>query len=127
MGKMKMPTVDVVRFTESDVIVASGGIMNVSNLGNGEEATDAGDGVWKFGTLTYTSSDIHGNPGYFVSQFNSYFGTKIASTADIRFAGRTGTDLYTLVEDDMEDIGQSSGDSGYNGSWRWNGSSFDRQ
>ena len=128
MSKMTMPAVDVVRFEESDVICASGGIIDISNLGNGETATDKGDGVWKFGTVTYSSSDISGNPTYFVNQFNSYFGTNFTSTANIRIGGRTDTDLGTLVAHDMQDTAENpSSDGIYNGIYRWNGSMFVKQ
>ena len=125
MRKMTRPTVDVVRFQESDVIVASGGIMNVTGLGNGETATGEGDGLWQFGTANYYSSDINGNPNRFVEEFNAYFGTSISGTSGIRMGA---TDLDTLVWNDMQDSSENpSHDGAYNGSWRWNGSIFVKQ
>ena len=121
MSKMTMPTVDVVRFQESDVIVASG-IMNVGNLGNGGKSED---GTWDFGDCKYTSGDINGNPSYFVDQMNSYFGTNFNSPSDFILDGRTGTDIATLAVNDIDDIAEHpSSDGAYNGIWRWNGSRF---
>ena len=62
MSKMTMPTVDVVRFQESDVIVASGGVTPLSAplYINGFVSEGAGDGSMGWGGHTYFYSD-HAN------------------------------------------------------------------
>ena len=119
MSKMTKPTVDVVRFHESDVIVASG-IMRVTDLGNG----GLGDGRFAFGpTASYTTSDIAGNTPYFLSEFNKYFKTNFNSTEDISVDGYS---ISTLVSDDM-DSEREGLYTYHNGTYRWNGTMFDRQ
>ena len=125
MSKMTKPTVDVVRFTESDVIVASGGMMTITGLGNGSTK----DARFVFGPTdyaNYTSSDIITEPGvtnpYFFTQFNSYFETNFNDLDKITVGGET---LLNLVSSDLGE--QTEGHySDRNGTYRWNGTYFDR-
>ena len=120
MSKMTKPTVGVVRFTESDVIVASG-IMRVTGLGDGTPRT----GTFAFGKRNYTASDIYGDGDYnptFFSEFNAYFGTDYTDADPIMVRGES---LKVLVSNEMDDTSASSQDW-YNGTYRWNGTYFDR-
>ena len=124
MSKMTKPTVVVVRFHESDVIVASGEILNITGLGNGNESGSfAGDGIWAFSSFTgYHSNDISGEPNLFVERMNDYLHTNYSSPSDFKVAK---SDIGTLVSNDMSDLpGSVSEDASYNGTWRWNGRSF---
>ena len=59
MSKMRLPKMDVIRFNESDVIVASGAVRKTANItGIGRPEGDLG--IILNGT-TYTSVSNHGN------------------------------------------------------------------
>ena len=124
MSKMTKPTVVVVRFHESDVIVASGEILNITGLGNGKEAgSSAGDGIWAFNSTNgYRSDDIYSTPSHFVELMNDYLHTNYSSPSDFKVGE---SNVGTLVSNDMNDLPDSpSSDASYNGTWRWNGRSF---
>ena len=115
MSKMTKPTIDVVRFQESDVIVASGYIgktMTISGLGNdrAEDATFYNH---------WTSGDILGNkPGY-VTLMNNYLGTNYNAVSDF-LVGESN--ILTLADSDHNTDDKVFDD--YNGLWTWNGSRF---
>ena len=118
MSKMKSAQMTAIRFTESDVIVASGGIgktMTISDLGNGVERDGTFYNSWR-------SSDINGTPSKYVEEMNAYLGTSYSNVSDFAVGN---TNIWNLVQNDLSESQESpSGDSGYNGTWTWNGSAF---
>ena len=78
MSKMTKPTVDVVRFTESDVIVASD-ILHLTGYNDNYEKTR--NGVMTFRGIDYSTNDDLGmNPSDFYSILSSEFGQSIETT-----------------------------------------------
>lgn len=119
MSKMVAPEMDVVRFRESDVIVASsqyvGKQMTISDLGNGSPKDGTFYNSWR-------SGDITGNPEGYVGAMNGYLGTNYSNVSDFKVGD---TDIWTLAVRDVNESQESpSGDAGYNGTWTWNGSAF---
>ena len=133
MTKMSTPQMSVIRFNESDVIVASNGLgktltisgtyNNISNdalyvLGNGKEFND---------------NQVISTDSSFISDINSYLGGEnFSSSLEIQLA-RMGKKnlinicfLFGLAANDM-----NTADANINydldGSYSWNGSSFVRQ
>ncbi len=123
MSKMRMPEMDVVRFQESDVIVASavpvGAKLQVYNFGDNEN---------------YNGGIKYGNTPLFENK--QYGGTNILGDA---FPGRNPEDLvffygdtskvslHSMIEDDTPNVGTSV-DSGVNGFYTYAGNGvFNRQ
>lgn len=125
MRKMKTPEMDVIRFDESDVIVASGGgtvpagILRVSGLDNYE----AGDGKFAFGTHSYTTGTMDSADFYnqLNDTFQSSWGT-ISNSTSLNYDGG-GTSLGWAIGDDLK----GSNAWGLDGDYTWNGSSFSKQ
>ena len=93
MRKMKTPEIDVIRFTESDVIVASGGgILTLSQMGDG----DNDNNIASFGGHDYTKVD---GSGALVSALNSFYGGGIKDETMIQGDG-VGMPIGFLFEQD---------------------------
>lgn len=73
MRKMKTPEMDVVRFKESDVIVASGGVPNGVMRVNGYSNNKANDGTMSFGSEVFTTSQIFNSPSGFLNAVKNSF------------------------------------------------------
>ena len=56
MSKMRVPKMDVVRFKENDVIVASGGLPNFMKITGFNDSTP-GNGTIKYNGVTYNKSN----------------------------------------------------------------------
>ena len=73
MAKMKMPKMDVIRFNESDVIVASGDQpVRRSITIAGMDDTTKGNGTYDFGTYHYTTATSYTT---IENAIHEYFGT----------------------------------------------------
>ena len=108
---------EMVRFNEADVIVASGydQKMTTEGFGNGTN----GDGTFIFGNgIRYTTSDIMGSPNVFMNQFNQAFNSNIGHPWDIQFDSKS---LKNLIQSEyiLDDT-----DGSYNGTYTWNGTNF---
>ena len=128
MSKMRVPKVNVVRFNESDVIVASGGIRTVTVAG-------IGDGVSRNATITMNgisygrSAVVPGTGTTFSSAVNSYVSSDFASNDEVLFktaSKPTNNWNATFFLDSAEEMSfvQKDPDS-YNGVYVWNGSQFE--
>ena len=123
MSKMRVPEMDVVRFKESDVIVASGAkTMTISNFGDRINL----NGRFTFGSFSYTNRDVHNNFESFKSDFNSYFGANIQYRNQIvfDFDNAISYDLSYLVRREVVD---SAANNICNGTYSWDGVKFNRQ
>ena len=137
MTKFTAPKMSVIRFNESDVIVASNGIgktMTVSLVGNGT----LGDATFTLGNgASLGSSAINGDSSSFSSLVNDYLGgTYFSDSSEImlnRYA-KDGVTIhnvgYSVLQASGYDLNRdTSFDSGYdryNGVYTWNGSIFIR-
>ena len=117
MSKMRMPEMKVARFTENDVIVASGRRINVVGLGDGK-SDNAAIG---YGTETY----FMGFPDQ-MATFYGVFGaanhTNIGDSTAIYFNDSTSSTLGYLKTWDSD-----SGGDAMDGLYEWNGTEFRHQ
>ncbi len=104
MSKMTKPTVDVVRFDESDVIVSSGkgpSYMMLSGMGDGE----TGNAYYKFNGTSYALND---GLGSFINAFNSANGAAYINENSqlliFPVQGQTSTSLSELSKWDGDSI-----------------------
>ena len=134
MKKMSEPKMDVVRFNESDVIVASGGVsgvktLTVSGIGNGVD----NDALFALGGNggTWSSEQIEFRDSSYVKSINSYLGVdasnrRICLNVPLATGGYGSYPLRNLAGDEY-----SSHDNNYrvdfNGDYTWNGSHFIHQ
>ena len=135
MKKMSEPKMDVVRFNESDVIVASGGFdsalrtLSVTGVGDGE----ANNALFAFGGKggTWSSKQIEFSDSSYVNSINSYLGVdasnrRICLDVPLATGGYASYPLRNLAGDEL-----SSRDNNfnvdYNGDYTWNGSHFIHQ
>ena len=108
MKTMRAPKMDVVRFTESDVIVASGNeIVNLSNLGDGKYAnnTVSGDGF----NLTFDGIQ-HGSYAHIINTGSTFNNGSSAKT------------LWDLIIETDNDGDNSN--SNFNGTYEWSNGQY---
>ena len=105
MSKMNRPEMDVVRFQESDVIVASSFILK--GMGNGKE-----DGVFIFGGKDYSVANT-GTRNPFYADFKEQTGTSIGDMSVIYFGGVVRGTLSSVVGYD------TVSDPAYDGTYYW--------
>ena len=125
MRKMKTPEMDVIRFDESDVIVASGGPVPVGTLRL--TGFNSGSEIGKFaigGGGTYTSSEAWGPE--FVSELNSTFDsenrnisiyTSIGTMSPEGYFSGSALDMIISGDEQGHDVSGYDGDYSYNGTW----------
>jgi len=128
MSKMRVPKMDVVRFKESDVIVASGAkTMTISNFGDGINL----NGIYKFGSFRYTNEEVYNNFGSFKGDFNRYFGADIQDRDEIFFEYGSGSGFgFSYPFSFLNGIEAEDDDainSFFNGTYSWDGNKFNRQ
>ena len=117
MRKMRTPEIDVIRFTESDVIVASAKTITVAGLGdpNNVKAT------FQIGSRTaWTSQQVYANEDAFVAEMDAYAG---GDTLGWLWDGNDGYSVWGLAMSDVEKS-DSNNESNYNGTFEWNGNAF---
>ncbi|MBO6193246.1 MAG: hypothetical protein J6O00_03595 [Clostridiales bacterium] len=115
MSKMRMPEMSVVRFNESDVIVASL-VVRFDNYAN----TTPNDGAITVGGKTYTknNSTIYGQ-NIFVELGYDYVG----SNPNVEYGGASHLGqnaLYTMIDNDHSATENQTVDGVYS----WDGSRF---
>lgn len=125
MSKMTMPTVEVVRFQESDVIVASGGVtplsppLNISGFTNTE---GSGDGLMKWNDVTYN----YEGRAELASILCSLYGSSGGDTVLVTSSGSTeniGYMFSTNHSDAWRTVETSTGNYYWNpsaGRWEYN-------
>lgn len=121
MSKMRTPEMEVVRFTQSDVIVASGGSMGASGFNDGERTNS----ILNIGGQSFTLSTFKsggGGLGPFVDFINSTYGTSFttnnAGTNILFYDGAEKTLDYVYEKDSLAD-----------GTYKWNATNqrFEKQ
>lgn len=124
MLKMKTPEVDVIRFTESDIVAASGGrFLTVAGLGN-----TIPDATFTIGSSNVWSSEqVNNNNSGFTTAVNNYLGSN-------DFDGKlyAGSNSYSVSDLAYNDFMGMDGmwddtEAQYNGTFEWNGSRFVKQ
>jgi len=115
---------DVVRFKESDVIVASGAkTMTISNFGDGNNS----NGRFTFGSFSYTHNDVYNNFESFKSGFNSYFGANIQDGNQIFIDPGYGFSPALSLLIMIEAKNDPATNSIFNGTYSWDGFKFNLQ
>jgi len=117
MSKMNAPKMEVVRFKEADVIVASGAkTLTLENFGNGV----LGDGSLNFGNYTHTSNDVrYWNNTDLKDHMYDYFGYDFNADRDSKFFN--GTHGFKAIASDAYGNSDTSSNS-LNGTWEWDSS-----
>ena len=136
MSKMSAPQMDVIRFNERDVIVASNGgrrTLTISGTGNGVDE----DALFILGGKggSWGSEQVALSNPLFLMSINSYLGTDFESSSNINAATPNNNgifvpkDLGTLAARDYAGGSDSALDLNYNVSYTWNSSTsqFERQ
>ena len=117
MSKMRMPEMDVVRFQESDVIVASSNSISLNLFGDGVN----GNGYVTYLGQNYGNLQTAGDLSSFYSAFNKDHGTSIGGTTNIGYKG--GMTNF----DGLQSIDNTTSTSGIDGPYVWNGNEFAKQ
>ena len=120
---MKRPVLEVIRFDEADIIIASGMGMGFTAKNFGNEIPN--DGIFSFfgGSSGDVNHDAHDTD--IVSAFNSYFGGKWEDLNGIIFNYAGGfNNVDFLVYNDTDDYGDTSGNSKYNGTYSYENGEF---
>jgi len=117
MSKMNAPKMEVVRFKEADVIVASGAkTLTLENFGNGV----LGDGSLNFGNYTHTSTDVmQWNNTNLKNHMYDYFGYDFHANKNNNFFN--GTHGFGAIASDVYNNSDTSPAS-LNGTWEWDSS-----
>ena len=123
MSKMKMPEIDVIRFSESDVIVASGGVvktLSITGIDNGtnkDASLTLGDGA----PINY--NDVYRRTETFTNAYNTYmsgidtYGTNSTRLYRNSYEGdTTNVTIYNAFYREEENLY-----SWAEGSYIWNG------
>lgn len=120
MNTMKMPKMSAVRFTESDVIVASTRIT-LNKFGNGVN----GDAYVRYMGVNYGSNQQSGDINDFYSAFNADHFTGINGDTNIGFETQSGSGYIDF--DGALALDNAAASSSIDGPYIWNGSFFERQ
>lgn len=121
MSKMRMPEMSVVRFNESDVIVASGSPMDKYVALRGWNDTTAKNGeVYYVEGSTETLIYNHSQSGSNTNRMNEYFGN--GDTAYTFYVGNTPWSFSTMINSDTN--GAATGNTDMTGTYEWYGGSI---
>ena len=119
MNKMRTPKMDVIRFKENDVIVASGTAANTMTWSN------FGDGIAQNGIVSYNGQSFTiRSAGDNASLYDalSSIGVKRSTEIDNK---ETTQIMYFILASEVKNTGVES--TAWNGTYAWNGSSFIKQ
>ena len=129
MSKMSAPRMDVIRFNESDVIVASNGgrkTLSISGIGDGQ----GNNASFVFGGNggSWSSEQIVFDNSSFAAGINSYLGIENSSGIRVKVLGENGGSypLINLVYDEYA-ARDNNYNANYNGNYTWDGSDFIHQ
>lgn len=121
MRKMRTPEIDVIRFTESDIVAASGGKF-ITIAGLGDCYTEAKIATFTMGANTWNSITIvNAGEAKCKDMMDAYAGGK--TTGGYIYVGNEQKQVFDLAGVDywLED---SEEYSVYNGTYEWNGNKF---
>ena len=131
MSKMSAPEMDVIRFNENDVIVASnGGIKTLSITGIG--TGDSGDALFVFGGNggSWTSLQVASRDSLFVTRIERYLGIesydKLYLEVPLEDGGIASIPLGNIAQAEYTGSDKAN-DSIFNVSYTWNGYKFKKQ
>ena len=122
MCKMRTPEIDVIRFTESDIVAASGGkFITIAGLGDRNNV----GATFKMGANTWDSNTIvNAGDGTCKNMMNAYAGSE---TNGYIYVGNEPRQVFGLALDDYFGFDNSEQYSVYNGTYVWNGTAFTKQ
>ncbi len=121
MRKMRTPEIDVIRFTESDVIVASAKTITVAGLGDPDNVSATfkmGANTWDSNTIVNAGSDTCKD------MMNAYAG---GETDGRIYVGNAQIPVFGLALDDYYGNDKSEQYSVINGTYVWNGNAFKKK
>ena len=103
MSKMSAPEMDVIRFNESDVIVASVGAaektLSISGVGDGQGNT----AFLNIGGTDYTSRHVIDSDSDFIAAYNTYMsGLTTYSSSTLLHRGQESLSIGTVLKDDAD-------------------------
>ena len=129
MTKMSTPEMDVIRFSESDVIVASGVVgktLSISGVGDG----DKGNAFLTIGGIPYSSNQVVNYTTGFSAAYNDYMSGLSTYSTGTMLHHSDGNNSLTINGAFMYDAGTSTSDSynaWVNGSYVWRDGSWHHQ
>ena len=117
MCKMRTPEIDVIRFTESDIVAASGTkFMTIAGYGDPNNV----GATFQIGSrAAWTSQQVYANQDAFEAEMDAYAGDK--TWGKIWFDEKRSDYVKYLAMDDCFD---SDGTMSVNGTYEWNGNKF---
>ena len=125
MTKMSTPKMNVIRFNESDVIVASGVVgktLSISGIGDGQ----SGNAFLNIGGTPYNSSQVHDSDDGFINGYNAYMSGLSTYSEDILLhSGQESLFINTALGS-----ADGSSDSSYywiDGTYEWRDDSWYHQ
>lgn len=127
MTKMSTPEMVVIRFSESDVIAASGGIagktLSITGIGDGR----SGNAFLTIGGTPYNSSQVYNNDDDFINGYNDYMSGQSTYSEDILLhSGQNSLSIKVALGPDADGFSDSS----YywiDGTYEWRDSSWYHQ
>ena len=119
MRKMRTPEIDVIRFTESDVVAASGGkFITIAGLGDPYDVR----ATFKMGANTWDSKTVVDAQSSGVEKMmNEYSG---GQTDGYIYGDYERIQVFDLAHADYNGYDNSEQYSAFNGTYEWNGSIF---
>ena len=122
MSKMSAPRMDVIRFNESDVIVASvvaaGKTLSVRGVGDGHNGT----AFLNIGGINYSSRQVIGNDSNFIAAYNAYMGELTTYRSDtLLHNGQESLSIYNVLKDDASEGSYDNYHRWANTTYTWNG------
>ncbi len=133
MTKFHTPQMSVIRFIESDVIVASNGVGKTLTISGTYNNTN-NDALYVLGNgQSFNDNQVTSSNSTFLSTINSYIGgVNFATSGEIRLVQMTSNNKpgisSTLYGVALHDMYRADNDSyyDYNGVYTWDGSNFAR-
>ena len=123
MSKMKKPEIDIIRFNESDVVVASVPANHLI-VSNTNDSTPK-NGTFAFGNKSYTTGAL---PSDFYAQLNTAFGTEnIGGNTELHWPNPgSGEDIYSYLSWIISGDQGGQRANGTDGDYTWDGTRFYR-
>ena len=119
MRKMKTPEIDVIRFTESDIVAASGGkFITIAYLGDPYNVS----AKFTMGANTWNSKTVYeAGPSGVEKMMNVYSG---GTTDGYIYGDLERIQVFDLAAADLYWSDNSAQYSAFNGTYEWNGNVF---
>ena len=126
MTKMSTPEMDVIRFSESDVIAASGVVgktLSITGIGDGQ----SGNAFLTIGGTSYRSNLVANSDSQFVAGYNAYMsGLNTYSDDPYLYSGQNSLSIKVALGSTADE----SSDSDYHwidGTYEWRDGSWHHQ